>query len=143
MRALLDTCVIVDVLQNRAPFAADGQAVFLAAANNRFVGCITAKSATDLYYLTHRHTHSDQASRAVLSKLFTLFEALDTAGSDCRHAIPSPTSDFEDAVMVETALRTEVDCIITRNCRDYAKSPLSVYTPAEFLQRLTELEEGE
>ena len=33
MRALIDTCVIVDALQIRNPFYADPQKIFLAAAN--------------------------------------------------------------------------------------------------------------
>lgn len=138
MRALLDTCVILDALQNREPFCKDAQDIFLYAANNAFVGCITAKAATDIYYLMHRHTHDDRASREVLTKLFTLFEVLDTAGIDCRRAIPSPVSDFEDAVMIETAARTEMDCIVTRNSDDFKKSSVPVLSPKEFVAELTE-----
>jgi predicted nucleic acid-binding protein len=134
---LLDTCVLVDALQDRQPFAKDAQELFLAAANHRFVGCTTAKAATDIYYLMHRYTHDDKASRLVLSKLFVLFDVLDTAGLDCRRAIPAETADFEDAVMIETALRTEMDAIVTRNTKDYTKAPLPVYTPGEFLHILT------
>ncbi len=136
MRALLDTCVIIDAMQNREPFCKDAQELFLAAANNLFVGCITAKASTDIYYLMHRHTHSDKTSRDVLNKLFTLFEVADTAGIDCRRAIPSPVSDFEDAVMIETAARTEVDCIVTRNEQDFVKSTVPVLSPKDFLSRL-------
>ena len=138
MRVLIDTCVIVDVLQSRGAFASDAQKVFLLAANEQFIGCITAKSTTDIYYLTHRITHDDKSSRAVLNKLFTLFEVVDTAGMDCRRAIPSEVSDYVDAVMIETALRTEVDCIVTRNIRDYSKSPVTVYSPGEFIKKLEE-----
>lgn len=140
MKALLDTCIVVDALQSRQPFAADAQKIFLLAANNRFIGCITAKSATDIYYLTHRCTHSDKQSRAVLNKLFTLFEVLDTAGIDCRHAIPSPVGDYEDAVMIETAARCEIDCIVTRNICDYVKSRVKVLSPEEFINVINEEE---
>ena len=136
MRALLDTCVIIDAMQNREPFCKDAQELFLAAANNLFVGCITAKASTDIYYLMHRHTHSDKASREVLNKLFSLFEVADTAGIDCRRAIPSPVSGFEDAVMIETAARTEVDCIVTRNEQDFVKSTVPVLSPKDFLSKL-------
>ena len=136
MRALLDTCVIIDAMQNREPFSKDAQELFLAAANNLFVGCITAKASTDIYYLMHRHTHSDKSSREVLNKLFSLFEVADTAGIDCRRAIPSPVSDFEDALMIETAARTEVDCIVTRNEQDFAKSAVPVLSPKDFLDKL-------
>lgn len=84
----------------------------------------------------HRYTHNDKASRDVLNKLFSLFDVLDTSGMDCRRAIPSPVSDFEDAVMTETALRYEVDRIVTRNIRDYSKSPVQVYSPEQFLKLL-------
>lgn len=137
MRALLDTCVIMDALQNREPFCKDAQDIFLAVANNLFVGCITAKASTDIYYLMHRHTHSDKTSREVLNKLFSLFEVSDTAGIDCRRAIPAPVTDFEDAVMVETAARTEVECIVTRNKKDFIKSTVPIFTPKDFLNKLT------
>ena len=136
MRVLIDTCVVVDAMQARKPFDKAAREIFLNAANNRFIGCITAKSLTDIYYLMHRYTHNDKASRAVLGKLVTLFNLLDTAGADCRHAIPSPVSDFEDAVMIETAIRVEADCIVTRNTRDYTASVVPVYTPEAFLQLL-------
>ena len=134
MRVLVDTCVIIDALQNREPFAMDARAIFLMAANEQFAGYLTAKSVTDIYYLTHRVTHSDQDTRVILSKLFKLFEPLDTAGIDCRQAIPSPVSDYEDAVMIETAKREGVDYIITRNLHDYSKSSVKVLPPKDFIQ---------
>ena len=136
MRVLLDTCVILDALESRQPFSKDAEELFLAAANNLFTGCITAKASTDIYYLMHRHTHSDKASREVLNKLFSLFEVVDTAGMDCRRAIPSPVLDFEDAVMIETAARTEVDYIVTRNIKDFARSLVPVLSPKDFLAAL-------
>ena len=136
MRAFIDTCVVIDALQSREPFSKDAQDIFLAAANNLFLGYISAKSVTDVYYLMHRHTHDDKASRDILNKLFALFDVLDTAGIDCRKAVLSPVSDFENAVMVETALRSEVDCIVTRNLRDFTKSPVPVYEPKAFLKLL-------
>ena len=139
MRILLDTCVVVDVLQNREPFCDDAFAIFLAVANRRVDGFLTAKSLTDIYYLTHRFTHDDRQSRKVLSTLLIPFDVLDTAGIDCRKALSSDISDFEDAVMTETALRTNMDYIVTRNERDYVKSPVPVCTPSELLKLLEEL----
>lgn len=115
MRALLDTCVIIDALQKREPFCENAQTIFLLSANRLFDGWISAKSVTDIYYLTHRQTHSDAETRNILSRLFVLFDILDTAGLDCRQAISSNVSDYEDAVMIETARRTGMDCIVTRN----------------------------
>lgn len=138
MRALIDTCIVIDALQAREPFAEDAQQIFLAVANKRVMGFLTAKSAADIYYITHRHTHNDQDTRKVLSTLFSLFELLDTAGMDCRKAVSSELTDYEDAMMSETALRCGMDCIVTRNLRDYGKSPVLVYAPSTFLARIEE-----
>ena len=136
MRVILDTCIIMDAIQNREPCAEDAKNIVRAAANKWFTGCITAKSSTDIYYLTHRCTHSDKDTRAILTKLFILFDVVDTAGMDARKAISSQVSDYEDAVMIETAMREDADCIVTRNIKDYSKSPVPVYDPAEFLRLL-------
>ena len=48
MRAVIDTCVIMDAIQNREPFAEDAKAIFRAAANKWFAASITAKSVTDI-----------------------------------------------------------------------------------------------
>lgn len=132
MRVLVDTCVIIDALQSRVPFAEAAQKIFIYSANKQFEGYITAKSVTDIYYLTHRLTHSDAETRKILSKLFTLFHLLDTT-LDCRKAISSEIGDYEDAIMVETAIRSEMDCIVTRNVKDYTKSSVKVYEPSTFL----------
>ncbi len=136
MRALIDTCVIIDALQSRVPFAEAAQKIFIYTANKHFEGYITAKSVTDIYYLTHRLTHSNAETRKILSKLVTLFHLLDTTSLDCRKAISSKIADYEDAIMVETAVRSEMDCIVTRNVKDYMKSLVKVYEPSAFLQLL-------
>jgi predicted nucleic acid-binding protein len=128
-------------MQEREPFREEAQEVVLAVANKVIEGFLTAKSSTDIYYLLHRHTHSDTETRKLLAKLFALFELIDTEGIDCRRAVSSQLSDYEDAVMVETALRSGMDCIVTRNKRDYKASPVPVYTPTEFLKLLPSEEE--
>ena len=90
---------------------------------------LTAKAITDIYYLTHRQTHSDKATRDVLTKLCALFGLLDTTALDIRKAISAEISDFEDAVMVETAVRSGADCIVTRNTKDYSKAPIHCVRP--------------
>lgn len=137
MRVLIDTCIVIDVLQRREPFWKDSYRVMLAIANRHGEGFLTAKSFTDLYYLTHRSTHNDKETRKILSTLLVSLSLLDTAGIDCRKALSSDVGDYEDAVMIETAQRESLDGIVTRNQRDYTKSPVPVYTPEEFLRLIS------
>ena len=58
---------------------------------------------------------------------------LDTTAADCKNALSFPNNDYEDALMIETALRSGVDCIITRNVEHFSESPVKIYTPDEFV----------
>ncbi len=136
MRALIDTCVIIDALQNREPFAEDAKKLFLMLANENFEGYVSAKSITDIYYITHRLTHSNEQTRKILKNLLGLFDILDTTAIDCRKALSSNIVDYEDAVMCETAERSEVDCIVTRNQKDYANSKITIYSPNQFTSKI-------
>ena len=136
MNILMDTCVIVDVLQDRKPFSEDGKALFLAVANQKIKGYLSAKSVTDIYYLIHRYTHNDQESRKILNQLFALFGVLDTTGEDCRKAIFSEMKDYEDAVMVQSAWRCDMDGIVTRNLKDYEKGTVPFFSPRQLLEEI-------
>ena len=141
MKVLIDTCIAIDFLQKREPFAESAYEIFKTSSAGEVSGYITAKSAADIYYLMHRFTHSNEASRTMLNLLLELVGLTGTAANDIFHALSSGVSDFEDAFMVETAISNRMDCIITRNIRDYAKSAIPVYTPDEFLKIISSEDE--
>lgn len=135
MRILLDTCVIVDGLQKREPFWKDSAAIFRMAAAGEVTACITAKSVSDIYYLTHKITHSDSEARKIIDKLFMLFLVIDTKGIDCQKALLSEMKDYEDAIMEQTADREHIELIVTRNIKDYKLSKIPAILPADFIKR--------
>lgn len=136
MNVLIDTCVVMDFLQSREPFFEDALTLLRFAAEEKLNGFITAKSASDIHYLTHRCTHSEEESRIKLNKLLSILGLLDTTAEDIFHALSSNVSDFEDAIMIETGVRSRMDCLVTRNLKDYSKSRLLVYTPADLIREL-------
>lgn len=136
MRILIDTNVIIDFLQRRQPFAQDAKKLFDALANQLIEGYITASSVTDIYFLSRRFSHSDLKSREMIRSLLKIVSVLDTRFEDILKALNSTISDFEDGVIVETALRCQIDCIVTRNEKDFTNSEITVYTPTSFLKFL-------
>ena len=48
-------------------------------------------------------------------------------------SLSSDFKDFEDAVQCYSAVNAKVDCLITRNKRDYVTDILPILTPEEFL----------
>ena len=142
MRALLDTNVMVDVLQHREPWFEDGQKIFYAIANKRIIGCITAKEAADIHFFSRKQftgqENVDEKARQVMTKLYAIFELVDTLGIDCQNAIAIKNNDYEDAIMIESAVRAGLDCIVTRNPDHFKMSSIPVYSPAEFVKKLPE-----
>ena len=95
MRVLLDTNVIVDVLQHRDPWYADGEKIFLAAAMKQISACVTAKQIADIHYLTRKtfsgQEHADHLAKQVIGKLLSFMELTDTRAVDCQTATDSFT----------------------------------------------------
>ncbi len=141
MRVLADTNVIIDVLQNRQPWCESGKKIFLAIANKQIIGCVTAKQIADIHYFCRKQFKNqdnvDAKCRAVIAKLLALFELLDTLGIDCQDAIAYENNDYEDAIMISTAIRSGVDAIVTRDSNHYKSAPIPVYTADEFVKKLT------
>lgn len=142
MKVLLDTNVVVDVLQRREPWFEDGRAIFLAVANQRIAGYITAKQAADIHFFARRQFRGeenvDQKARAVVSKLYALFGLIDTLGVDCQNALALPGNDYEDAILIASAVRAGVDCIVTRNPSHFKALALPVYSPEAFVALLAQ-----
>ncbi len=136
MTVIVDTCVIIDALQKREPFSEDAMKLCLAVANQKIEAFIPAKSVADIYYILHRYLHNDTLTRDALKKLFRSYKILDTTAFDCRNAFTSPVSDFEDAILAETARRNNIDYIVTRNLKDYAKSEVIACLPSDILKKI-------
>ena len=138
MRAILDTNVVVDVLQRREPWFQDGAVIFRAIANKQVTGCLTAKQIADLHFFSRKQfkgeENVDARARKVVGKILSLFELIDTLGIDCQNALGINNGDYEDAILIESAARAGVEYIVTRNPAHYKTSSVQVYSPAEFVR---------
>ncbi len=143
MKVLIDTCVIVDILQKREPFYPAAMEILMAVSNQKCTGILTAKSITDVYYILRRSIHNENEVRKLLRILFKLFDVTDTFSTDCELALSSTMKDYEDAIMVETGSRVGADCIVTRNLKDYTQAALPALSPEQFLEELAKAEYGD
>ena len=134
MKVLLDTNILLDTIEVRKDFFDDSSMVVLLA--TEYDGFIAASSVTDIYYIEHKRNHSKEKTKSIMDKLFKLFGIIDTTAEDCRNALRSNIPDYEDAVLVESARRNDIDCIVTRNAKDFENSGIKTYTPIEYLELL-------
>ena len=133
MKALIDTNVIVDALASRKPWKESAEKIFLMAANQVMAAYITASSATDIYYLVRKYLHSTEQAKQVMGKLYSFMGILMVTGDECVDALASAVSDYEDAVIERTAAKAEMDCIITRNVKDYQDGIVKALLPDDFI----------
>lgn len=133
MKALIDTNVIFDALTSREPWKESAEKIFLMAANQVMDAYITASSATDIYYLVRKYLHSTERAKQVMGKLYSLMGILAVTRNECLDALASAVSDYEDAVVERTAVKAEMDCIITRNVKDYQGGMVKAILPDEFI----------
>ena len=137
MKILLDTNVIVDVLQHREPWRRDGERIFIAAAMKQITACITAKQIADIHYLIRKifngQAHADNLARQIIGKLLTIMELIDTRAADCQTAIGINNNDYEDAMLIAGAMRESIGYIITRNGEHFNVSSVPAISPVDFV----------
>lgn len=136
MRILIGVNVVLDVLLNRAPWAAEAQQIWDAVTADRIEGYLAPTTITNVYYLTRKLPGgSPEGLRAVLGCLQT-FEICLMDRTTLELAALMTGSDFEDNVQIACAQQTGVDGIVTRNPGHFTGAPCRVYSPAELLAAL-------
>lgn len=134
MKVFLDTNIVIDYLSNREPFGGKAKQIFYLSETSDVELCVAALSFTTIYYVLHRQCEHRRLLD-LLEKLRSLMTVVSTDEKDIANAIKSDFSDFEDAVQYYTAFSANVDCIVTRNTKDYRMSEIPVYTPDDFLAK--------
>ena len=138
MKVLLDTNILLDIVEKREPHFADSYKIFIKSAERKITAIIGASSITDIYYITRRNCKNAEQAIGFIIDMLKVVTAVDTKAADIQEAIRLNFSDFEDAVVAATAVRENVDYLITRNASDYKKSAITAISPADFLKKYSE-----
>jgi len=131
-QVLLDINVVLDVLANREPFAADAEAVLAKIESGVMQGYVAAHTITTLHYLTSKHLGKAKARR-VLTDLLQVLQVVPVDEDRLRHALALNWTDFEDAVQAACAEKAEVDYVVTRDKKGFKRSAVRPATPPEIL----------
>lgn len=135
MRILIDTNVIMDILQKREPFFADSYRALRKAMESDAECLISASAATDIFYMLRKALGSAQQAKEQIEQLAQLVSFADVQGMDIHTALMRAMPDFEDAVVDAMAERNGASYILTRNIKDFAGSVVPAILPADFLNK--------
>lgn len=134
MKLLIDGNILLDVLQKREPHYEDSAKIWKMCETERAEGYVSALTFANLVYVMRKEL-SPEKTEEVIKKLSLIFSLADLTASDINSATELKWDDFEDAVQAVTARRIHADHIITRNVKDFKKSEVLAFAPAEFLAR--------
>jgi len=134
MKVLIDTNVIIDILEKREPFFTDSYTIIQLGLQGKLETIMSAGAVTDVYYIISRSINDANKAREKIVTLAALINICNTTSDDINAALTLNITDFEDAVVAAIAKREKAEYIVTRNEADFIHSPVPAINPAQFLR---------
>lgn len=133
MIVLLDTNIIMDALQERSPYDKFAKKILLSGQKKEITCLFTANAATDIFYL-YSKARDTSSAKVALNFLLKTYSVIGVSHEDCINALNLHIEDFEDALVVTCAKKTNVDYIITRD-EKFLSADLTIETisPKNFI----------
>lgn len=129
---LLDTDVLIDVALDRSPHAESAAELLDRVEHGAEAAFVAWHSLSNLYYLVTPALGGVSARDFIVE--LTRFAAVATTDTaSIRYAAALPMADFEDAMQVAAARACGARHIVTRNVKDYERSPIRAVTPQDAL----------
>lgn len=129
---LLDTNIVLDVIQRREPHYQASAAVMDLIVRHRIDGALPAHAITTVHFIVSRYQNRKIAAQAI-EWLLSHFAVASVGKPEMLRAQALGWSDFEDAVVAAAAESIGCDAIVSRNVRDFNGSPVMTVTPEEYL----------
>lgn len=135
-KIFVDTNILVDLIADRRPFSKFAIELFNKAEEKKVKLYTSSHSIVTTHYLLKKYI-DEKELREVLHNILDYLNVVAIDIDIIKKGLRSKHKDFEDAVQIITAYSIEkIDCIVTRNTRDFKDSEIPVLTPDELSKRL-------
>ena len=132
MRVYIDTNVLVDFVCRRDLFFEPAKALFATGYTGKIKLLTSSLSILNAVYIGHKYGSTQ--IKIKLESLSHFVEIADLTSDTVVSELTSGWKDYEDAVQNKSAIKSNADCIVTRNKSDFSLSSLPVYTVEEMLE---------
>ena len=133
-KLFLDTNVVIDLLDKREGFYKAAVALFTLSYKKEIILYVSPMTYATAAYLLRKQ--GEAQVKLLLRNLRQLSEVTTANEMGVDDALASAFKDYEDALQYYSALKHNVDCIITRNVIDFKNAKIPVLSPDEFLASL-------
>ena len=135
MDALIDTNLILDVVQDRQQFSIAAKEILSRCVKREINGFVTAHSLCDIFYILRKDLSTEQRL-SLIGNLYKYLAVLSETQEDFEMLSSNRnTKDLEDALQMRCAEKNNLDLILTRNIKDFSASSVLAQTPQDFLQK--------
>ncbi|MBR1816541.1 MAG: PIN domain-containing protein [Lachnospiraceae bacterium] len=138
MKVLLDTNVVLDYLGANQGFTEEAEDVFDLASKRKDIKFVSSSAITDIIYVLKRAVKDTELVKNKYESFRKKISILAVTEKDIDTAFSRDWKDFEDAVQYTVAENNGVDCIITRNKKDFEEDKIPCYSPTEFIKKYSE-----
>lgn len=133
MLVLIDTNIILDILEKREPFYESSNDILSLCASKKIRGCIALHTVSNIFYILRKNYSAEDRRRLILG-ILKFLQVANVSHENVRHALErNDFPDFEDCLQDECAIQNYADYIITRNTGDFSNSNIPAITPSDFL----------
>ena len=134
-KVFLDTNIIVDLIADRKPFSKYSIEIFKKAEEKKIKLFTSSHSIATTHYLLKKYLE-EKILRDVLYNLLDYVTVIAVDTDVLKKGLRSKHRDFEDSIQILCASTIEkIDCIVTRNTKDFRESEILVLTPDELCLR--------
>lgn len=135
-KIFIDTNILVDLIADRKPFSKYTIEIFNLAESKKIRLYTSSHSIATIYYLLKKFI-DDKSLRALLLGLFEFISVIPVDEQVLSKGLRSKQKDFEDAIQLYCAITIEkIDCIVTRNIKDFKGVEIPVLAPDEVFSKL-------
>jgi predicted nucleic acid-binding protein len=135
-KIFIDTNILVDLIADRRPFSKFAIQIFSKAEDRKLRLYTSSHSIATTHYLLKKYI-DEKALREVLHNILDYLNIVAIDQDVIKKGLKSKHKDFEDAIQIISANTIEkLDCIVTRNIKDFKSSEIPVLTPDELVKQL-------
>ncbi len=135
-KIFIDTNILVDLIADRKPFSKYAIELFSNAENKKIKLYTSSHSIATTYYLLKKFV-DDKTLREILLGLIDYVVVIPVDAIVISKGLRSKQRAFEDSVQIYCATNIKkIDCITTRNIKDFKGSEIPVLSPDELCSKL-------
>ena len=132
----IDINILVDVYANRFPFVDNSLKIYNLGIKRSIRLYTSSNTITTLHYILKKSI-SEEKTRTAIEHLTEHIVIIPVDINIIKKSLKSNHKDFEDAIQIVSAQSiNNMDCIVTRDLKDYKFAEITVLTPDDFLNTI-------